>query len=87
MKRKFEKYEKDGWHVVELPRANLWNWNSGNDQWGNKARYEAVRTWCNDQFPKDSWEGTLHPSGVNTGISRFVFKEEKYATMFLLKWR
>lgn len=86
MKRRFRYYARSGWEVVEVSRANLYKVFQEED-WGDEHHYKEIRTWCNDTFPKDSWEGTFQPYGSDTkGTKRFVFKHPKHATLFKLKW-
>ena len=83
MKKRFRYYARHGWDVVEVNRANLYKYKE-DGEFGNKRHYVDMRTWCNDTFPKDSWEATLDIG--NRGIKKFAFKEGKFATMFRLKW-
>jgi hypothetical protein len=83
MKRRFRFYARKGWEVVEVSRANLYKWSEDDVDFGDTRHYKEIRTWCNDRFPKDSWEGTItHYNGVK----KFAFKNPKYATMFRLQW-
>lgn len=70
------------WQVVEVSRTNLYNlFESNGGDWGDATHYKEVRTWCAKTFPKGSWEASLGKNG-----KKFVFKEDKYAMLFKLKW-
>lgn len=83
MKKRFRFYARNGWEVVEVDRANLWQWDSDDKGFGNERHYKDMRSWCNQRLPKDSWEGTL--GGAN-GVKKFAFRHPKHATMFRLQW-
>lgn len=96
MKRRFRKVVKEGWHVVRLSRANLWNWSQKHQPdtniWGDDVHYRHIREWCNKTYSKDSWEGRLlqnnwwRDSSGSVITKEFAFKNEKDKTMFMLKW-
>ena len=97
MKKRFRKVVREGWHVVPLNRANLWNWSEQNNkiqdpEWGDAAHYRLIRSWCADTYAKDTWEGRLlnnnwwKDSGGNIVTKEFAFENEQDATMFILKW-
>jgi hypothetical protein len=70
------------WQVVEVSRTNLYNlFENNGGEWGNMAQYKEVRAWCAKTFPKGSWEASL-----GTHSKKFVFKEDKHAMLFKLKW-
>lgn len=83
MKKRFRHYKRRGWEIVEIGRANLYKLYEDID-FGNHRHYVDMRTWCNDTFPKDSWEATIDRT-VN-GKKRFAFANPKYATLFRMKW-
>ena len=73
---------KHNWQVVEVSRTNLHNlFDSTSGDWGDLEHYKEVRTWCANTFPTGSWEASLGKNG-----KKFVFKEDKYAMLFKLKW-
>lgn len=94
MKRRFRKVVKDGWHVVRVTRANLWNWAREQDysDLGDSAHYRHIRSWCNSSLPKDSWEGRFISNNFWRDTSgevvtkEFAFKNERDKTLFMLKW-
>lgn len=85
---------KEGWHVVKLDRANLWNWKVSNnwDEVGDSAHYREIRSWCVCTFAKDSWEGRMlntawYRDTSGSAITKeFAFKNERDKTLFILKW-
>lgn len=96
MKKRFRKMVREGWTVIQLDRANLWNWSKDKDidlAWGDGAHYRQIRTWCNSTFAKDEWEGrmlqnTWWKDTSNTVVTKeFAFKNEQDATVFVLKWK
>ncbi len=70
------------WHVVELDRASLYKLFENTNTWGDEAHYKEIRAWCAKTFPKGSWEASFNPNKNK----KFVFKEDKYVTLFKLKW-
>ena len=84
MKKRFRHYARHGWDVVKIDRANLYKLYEDDGDFGNKRHYIDMRSWCNERFPKGSWEATLDLSG--RGLKKFAFKEGKFATMFRLTW-
>lgn len=58
-----------GWTVVDID--------------SEKYNYWDLRTWCNNTFPPDTWEGSLRGP---VGHSRFVFARGADATLFSLRW-
>lgn len=94
MKKRFRKVVKEGWHVVRMNRANLWNWeNAPEDKYmGDSAHYRHIREWCNKSFDKNSWEGRLllnswwKDTSGQTITKEFAFKNEKDKTLFILRW-
>lgn len=82
MKKRIRKLiRQDNWQVVEIPRANLYKLFDNVDEWGNQKHYKEIRTWCANTFPKNSWEASL-----GSNVKKFVFKEDKHAMLFKLKW-
>lgn len=95
MKKRFRKLVREGWHVVQLNRANLWNYKQNStiaDDWGDEHHYRHIRSWCAATFPKGGWEGRLlsnnwfRDSNDSVVTKEFAFKNEKDKTMFMLKW-
>ena len=86
MKKRFRHLIRSGWHLAEVPRSNLWQWQEAqldkNLEWGSNAHYRCIRTWCNNTFVKDTWEGRV----LRTETKEFIFQNEKDKTLFLLKW-
>jgi len=87
MKRRFRYYIRQGWSIVEVPRTNLYDFEVSVD-FGNMKHYKEIRTWCNERFAPNTWEGTMHgDSGTSKpGIKRFAFKNSEDATFFTLQW-
>lgn len=88
MKKRFRYFVRKGWKVVEVPRKNLYDYENDPVNFGNTKHYLEIRKWCDNMFPKDTWEGTLHSDNTmsHPGVKRFAFREHKYASMFILKW-
>ncbi len=84
MKKRFRHYARHGWTLVEVGRANLYKLHEDDKEFGNGRHYIEMRSWCNNTFPKGSWEATLEKP--YTGKKKFVFKDPKYATLFRMKW-
>jgi hypothetical protein len=83
MAKRFRYYFRQGWHVVNVDRANVWNWEKDNQEFGNDAHFKALNLWCEQSFPKDAWVSRYRNW---QGEKEFVFKEEKHANWFKLKW-
>ena len=62
-----------GWTLVETKRVEF-------------STYREMRTWCNNTFAKDTWEGKSTSDIFSAGPKKFVFKRPSDATMFTLKW-
>lgn len=89
MKRRFRQLQRQGWHIIVVPRQNLWQLNSTpNNPWGNEEHYKMLRTWCHENITKGEWEGTLcaDGSGLNPGSKRFCFKDAEAKLLFALRW-
>lgn len=97
MKRRFRKLVREGWHVAQVNRANLWNWtqqnfNVSSDDWGDDVHYRYIREWCNKTYTKGSWEGRRvqnswwKDSSGSIVTKEFAFRNEKDKTLFLLRW-
>ena len=95
MRKRFRKVVREGWHVVQLNRANLWNWTKQQtvkDAAGDAAHYRHIRSWCNNTFAKDSWEErmlntTWHRDTSSSVVTKeFAFRNEQDKTLFELKW-
>jgi hypothetical protein len=71
------------WHKLVLPRKNLYGWVQGLERVGNHIHYREIKEWCYDHLPKGKWQSYIEGE---TGKKVFLFKEEKYLTLFLLKW-
>lgn len=71
------------WSKLELPRKNLWGWAQGLEKVGNHIHYRNLKEWCQDRLPKHVWQSYIEGE---TGKKIFLFKEEKYKTLFLLRW-
>jgi hypothetical protein len=83
MKRRFRYYFRQGWHSVKVERANLWNVQGTESDFGDQAHFDAMNAWCEKSFPKDAWVSRFfNPMGGK----EFAFKEPKYASWFRLKW-
>lgn len=87
MKHRFRHYARNGWTVVEVPRANLYDVDKS-EKFGNEKHYQDISNWCAKTLPQGTWVGTKHAfSGTDKpGTKRFAFKHPKYATLFTLKW-
>lgn len=87
MKRKIRTLIKQGWHLAEVPRTNLYKIFDSNE-WGDDRHFREICEWCNQTFESDAWYGSpvAHSGTPKPGIKRFVFKYERDRTMFLLKW-
>lgn len=88
MKRNINSFVRQGWHLAEIPRKNLYDF-FNSDDWGNRKHYEEICSWCKQTFLPGSWRSSLAaPSGTSKpGVKRFVFKNEKDKTLFLLRWK
>jgi hypothetical protein len=83
-KKRFRYYFRQGWHIVNVDRANVWNHeNASSDDWGNLAQFNFINAWCKKTFPDDAWVSRV--SGPN-GNKEYAFKEQKHANWFRLKW-
>lgn len=87
MKRKIRTLIRQGWHLSEVPRTNLYKVFT-NDDWGDARHFKEICEWCNKTFSKESWYGsTVGRSGTpKPGIKRFIFKNERDRTLFVLRW-
>ena len=90
MKRRFRHFLRNGWHIAEIPRTNLYKW----DQLPyyefdrNRLHYLEICQWCEQTFKPGTWESSCHSNNGTSkpGVKRFAFQQEKDKTMFILKW-
>jgi hypothetical protein len=83
MSKRFRYYFRQGWHSIKVDRANVWNWEKDNGPVGNDAHFKALNDWCEQSFPKGSWVSRYRNW---EGEKEFVFREQKHANWFALKW-
>ena len=76
MAKRFRYYFRQGWHTVTIDRANVWNWEKDNQEFGNDAHFKALNLWCEQSFPKGKWVSRYRNW---QGEKEFVFKEEKFS--------
>ena len=62
-----------GWTLVETKQVEF-------------STYREMRSWCNNTFAKNTWEGKSTSEIFSLGPKKFVFKRPADATMFILKW-
>lgn len=90
MKHRFRNYVRQGWTVVEVPRQNLYDWDSQHTEavFGNQKHYRDICAWCAKSFGDGAWVATMHPPNTlrETGVKRFAFKHPKHAMLFTIKW-
>lgn len=86
-RRRFRTLIRQGWHVAEIPRANLYKF--GNEEWGNNRHYNEIQKWCRNTFSDGTWSSRLfvHSGTDKVGVKQFVFKNQRDLTMFILKWK
>lgn len=63
----------EGWHLVETKNVEF-------------STYREMRSWCNTTFAQNTWEGKSTSDIFTMGPKKFVFKNERDKTMFLLRW-
>lgn len=87
MKFRFRNFTRSGWHVVEVPRTNLYKWDSAyaDERVGNQVHYQEICNWCAKNVPSGKWVSSYH-TPEKPGTKRFAFADEKYVTLFRLKW-
>lgn len=87
MKFRYRNYIRNGWHEVEIPRQNLYDWDNdfSNAKFGNVKHYQDICAWCGKHIPPGKWVSSLHTPG-KPGVKRFAFADEKYITLFRLMW-
>ncbi len=87
MKNKFPKDVRsalrNGWIEVKIPRTNLYKYFDNGLYFGDSRHFNELTDWCNQTFENDQWLATLIRS---SGFKKFAFKNQKDATMFILKW-
>lgn len=83
--KKFRSYARNNWKVVSVPRANLYKWESS-DKPGDLLHYRDMVVWCYTHFPKNEWISRFYKDQSGNPVKKFAFKEDMYATLFMLKW-
>lgn len=83
MAKRFRHYFKQGWVAVTVPRANVHNWEKSSNDFGNDAHFKELNEWCANNFPNNLWASRYRNW---EGAKEFVFREEKHANWFRLKW-
>lgn len=88
MKRRFRQLQKKGWHIINVPRKNMWQFDLHSNEWGNEAHYKMLREWCHENFAKGEWEATMcaEGTGIKPGTKRFCFKDDQAKLIFALRW-
>jgi hypothetical protein len=86
-RRRFRTYIRDGWHIVDVPRKNLYDYTRSKD-WGNSKHYKEIRTWCEQQFVDGNWDSRIFSSAGSSkpGVKQFAFKHQEDLLMFMLMW-
>jgi hypothetical protein len=87
MKRRFRQLQRQGWHIIQVPRMNMWHFNT-HEPWGNEEHYKMLREWCHENIAKGEWESTMvaEGTGLKPGTKRFCFKDPEAKLMFALRW-
>lgn len=85
-----DQLHNQGWTIVEVLRQNLYNyqynhgWNFVYEiEWGDEAHFNEICLWCEKTFPNNEWSGIQLE---DQKIKKFAFKQEKWATLFKIKW-
>ncbi len=74
---------RQGWTKVEVPRTNLFEYNIDGEYFGNYRHFKIIVDWCLNTYENDTWRARIWPQ---SGVKKFAFKNQKDATMFILKW-
>lgn len=92
-KRRIRTLLRSGWTEVKIPRKNLYKYNESNpnEPFGDRLFMEEIITWCKDRYDLKNYTYAMPPTGLlareyRDCYKRFVFKNKKDATMFILKW-
>lgn len=88
MKRRFRQLQRQGWHIIVVPRKNMWQFDLHSNEWGNEAHYKMLREWCHENIAKGEWEATMNSTHGNPkpGTKRFCFKDAEAKLLFALRW-
>jgi hypothetical protein len=86
-RRRFRGHIREGWHIVDVPRKNLYDYSQSKD-WGNSKHYKEIRTWCEQQFVDGNWDSRIFSGAGSSkpGIKQFAFKKAEDLLMFKLMW-
>ena len=92
-KRRIRTLIRSGWTEVKVPRKNLYKYNESNPYapFGDRLFMDEIVSWCKDRYDPESYTYAPPPSGqwsrqYEDCCKRFIFKNKKDATMFILKW-
>lgn len=92
-KRRIRTLLRSGWTEVKVPRKNLYKYDPQNPNpfFGENLYMKEIVDWCKDLYKEDEYTFAPPPYSPYSGkyegcFKRFVFKNEKDATLFLLRW-
>lgn len=92
-KRRIRTLLRSGWTEVKVPRKNMYKYDPSNPYapFGDQLYMKEIISWCNERYNPEEYSYAPPPSGTYTRqyedcAKRFVFKNKKDATMFILKW-
>ena len=86
-RRRFRTYIRQGWHIVDVPRKNLYDYRRSKD-WGNARHYNKIRDWCEQHFSSADWDSRIFADAGSSkpGVKQFAFKHQEDLLMFKLMW-
>jgi hypothetical protein len=91
MKRRIRTLIRSGWFLVPVKCSrtpyDYWTSNPKHDD-PNEDDYRSMVNWCTATVKKGEFDSSMHSySGtMEPGVKRFVFKHERDALMFRLRW-
>lgn len=92
-KRRIRTLLRSGWTEVKVPRKNLYKYDpyDPTSVFGDDLYMKEIVSWCQTRYKDDEYSFSPAPYSPYSEkykdcFKRFVFKNEKDATLFLLRW-
>ena len=92
-KRRIRTLLRSGWTEVKVPRKNLYKYDPARPEtiFGDRVYMDEIIQWCQERYDPANYTYAPPPAGqrglkYEDCCKRFIFKNEKDATLFLLRW-
>lgn len=87
MKKRMRYYLRRGWVCIELPTDEINVFHFLKDpNYDLSQTYHNMVSWCKRMFKESDWHSGLGGGSGNPNVNRFVFRNQRDATLFALKW-